>query len=1271
MLVLTAIDFIRLLRSGLLLATAAIVLVSCKSSDDSFNFAGETDSNSQQGAATISSVSPTATTNIMCVSSNVRCGTSGALVNGSSQSFSVSVTGAAPITYVWKLNGTVVYSGGSLYTMVASPSTVTAGTYTLNVTVANDQGSDTHDFTVKVNEPPTLSGPSPTNIETLNLNYSSAKTFEISGADSNSDAISYVWRLDDASSVRLTGSAITGGSRGVYAPVVGDLGSRSVKVILRDAHYAEIGAGKYEPEEYEWDVNVNYLTDACNNLAAGAICTVIGRPGMVTDTDSPADGFYTATTEPAKVRPNYLFEDSVGNIFISDSTNHVIWYHNRLPPGPPGNDVVRLGKTIKAGKIIAIVGTGSSGISNDADPSYTYNNYKLDSPQMMYYDSVADALYVADYGNHRVVRVDSSGMGTRIFGNLTTTPNNATTNGSSAAEISAAAAVCAYPIGLVVNAAKTRMYVACSGSHLIKYVNMTDPTPSNWTSSVAVGRVSAAGAVTNGTDTDVVAGGGWGAATARVQYPWALALDLNENLYWTLNNTNSLIQVLRVAANPTSYFDGTVATPTVGKIYTLAGGNGDAPSSITDVTRAAFRFRDGRGLVVNEPSIGNISGFFVTSSLRSIIVYLNNNASTQTIGGNTIGVAASAVTGSAATDIISHAGHSFVADSPVYFSSLTGGTGLTVNTTYYVRTVVAGVSYQLAASAGGGAINFTSDITAANIRTADKVGIAWGVYSGLGGSYVGETQPAANVNRLNAPTGLLLSGNSLIVADTNNYRVRSLDISVADGAMATITGGVEIKTGSSADSETPAPNFRGYFLEQMLFDSAANRLYFADNGAAPTNWSTSEIPRTPDIENHRIRRFDPVLGVVDTLVGRGWGDTSPLNEPANTALIQGVKGMAMLSDGNILFADRHLFGAGGSRSCMVRAYNRLATSQLYFGSTALAGNVATIAGNYTNGCNTFTGGGGAATSSRIYYPQGIATDGSNLYIASYQEHCILKVNSAGTISSYIGSCGAAANVNGTFGAARLRYPTQLMTDPRYPTNFFVVDQTDQPTSSIKYVNVSGATVSVVGSSISDQRIEALTGLTSGGYTQAMTTYDAPASAVTTGAAATNVIQHAGHEFSDGDLVYFKTLTGGAGLSIETWYYVKAAVAGTSYQLSTSMGGASIDFTTDISAATISSEDDLICYTSGALGSGGLGSHNVICRKRLSGDLSIRIGQADSSLVKGGSQMDVEEEGQAWNSGTKALNIKLNGPAGLAFDADGNLYITERDASVVRKVKKWW
>lgn len=77
-----------------------------------------------------------------------------------------------------------------------------------------------------------------------------------------------------------------------------------------------------------------------------------------------------------------------------------------------------------------------------------------------------------------------------------------------------------------------------------------------------------------------------------------------------------------------------------------------------------------------------------------------------------------AITGTEATNLINHAGHTFVNNDPVTFTALTGGAGFTVGTTYFVVSSVAGVSYQLSATSGGAAINFTTDISAGTIGRA-------------------------------------------------------------------------------------------------------------------------------------------------------------------------------------------------------------------------------------------------------------------------------------------------------------------------------------------------------------------------------------------------------------------------------------------------------------------------------------------------------------------------------------------------------------------------
>lgn len=104
-------------------------------------------------------------------------------------------------------------------------------------------------------------------------------------------------------------------------------------------------------------------------------------------------------------------------------------------------------------------------------------------------------------------------------------------------------------------------------------------------------------------------------------------------------------------------------------------------------------------------------------------IYVHNGISTvhQYYSFNTavsLTWSASSATGVASTDVISNAGHSYLNGDQVVFTALSGGTGLVVGQTYFVISAVAGVSFQLSATSGGAAINFTTDITSAQIGRA-------------------------------------------------------------------------------------------------------------------------------------------------------------------------------------------------------------------------------------------------------------------------------------------------------------------------------------------------------------------------------------------------------------------------------------------------------------------------------------------------------------------------------------------------------------------------
>jgi hypothetical protein len=88
-------------------------------------------------------------------------------------------------------------------------------------------------------------------------------------------------------------------------------------------------------------------------------------------------------------------------------------------------------------------------------------------------------------------------------------------------------------------------------------------------------------------------------------------------------------------------------------------------------------------------------------------------------GGNNISVnsqgsykvAWRSVTGLASTDVFTSTGHGFVNTDQVYLTNLTGGTGLTAGTNYFIISATTN-TFQVSLTSGGSAVNFTTDLTA-------------------------------------------------------------------------------------------------------------------------------------------------------------------------------------------------------------------------------------------------------------------------------------------------------------------------------------------------------------------------------------------------------------------------------------------------------------------------------------------------------------------------------------------------------------------------------
>ncbi|MFZ9596422.1 MAG: hypothetical protein ACO3A2_10135 [Bdellovibrionia bacterium] len=314
-------------------------------------------------------------------------------------------------------------------------------------------------------------------------------------------------------------------------------------------------------------------------------------------------------------------------------------------------------------------------------------------------------------------------------------------------------------------------------------------------------------------------------------------------------------------------------------------------------------------------------------------------------------------------------------------------------------------------------------------------------------SYNGED--VGKLTRVSSPRGLAIhsiSNTELVFADQGNARVRTLDLSIANGRSNTIIGAGRLRSGFLTDTALPAPRVMMNSPVYLHFNSASNTILYSDSA------------------NSRIRSVDLTTGMVSTLIGTGLGDGSVENQDPFAVLMRSPTGVTV-HNGHVLYQEQ------STPDCIIRAYNSGVSNASIFNGLAIlnAGTVSTIAGNISLGCQAWTAGtpnvnGTSALLNKLNSGEGIVSDGSSIYIAGYSDHCILKMDADGKLYQFLGACGTAGSADGLANTAvRLRYPTALVMDPdsANPGNFFIVDQIDQ-TSMIRYVNFKTSTVLISG-----------------------------------------------------------------------------------------------------------------------------------------------------------------------------------------------------------------
>jgi sugar lactone lactonase YvrE len=240
----------------------------------------------------------------------------------------------------------------------------------------------------------------------------------------------------------------------------------------------------------------------------------------------------------------------------------------------------------------------------------------------------------------------------------------------------------------------------------------------------------------------------------------------------------------------------------------------------------------------------------------------------------------------------------------------------------------------------------------------------------------GSADGTGTAARFNGPDDVAVdSAGNVYVADTVNDVIRKVNVAGVVTTLAGMAGQPGSADGAGAAAQFDDPG-------AVAVDLAGN-VYVADTG------------------NSTIRRVTPT-GTVSTVAGTA-GQAGSGNGTGTAAQFSGPSGIAVDSEGNIYVGDT------GNDTV------RLVTQ---------AGVVTTLAG--AAGLDGYLDGTGGAA--RFKYPMGVAVDGSgNVYVADSGNLVIREITPGGAVSTLAGEAGSYGSADGTGSAAR--FGDSLYTGP--------------------------------------------------------------------------------------------------------------------------------------------------------------------------------------------------------------------------------------------------
>jgi hypothetical protein len=662
------------------------------------------------------------------------------ILSTETKNFLISATGNPPLSFEWSIDPGSALTSCTTSTCSLTGGDLTPGNYVLSVELTDALNStDDHSYNVVINDKPRITFKTPTNSTPLIMNCGVSKSFNMTIEDLNfSDGqnFSVSWYLNDQPNNSLSSSnslmSHPMSSTATFSPNCNPLliGDHVLKAVVSDG---------YETQTLEWNITVNYFSEACNNLTSGQICTITGLLGM-------GSGLNINSSSEVRIYPQYTIPYPAGGLFVTDTQKHVVWFVNNT-----STSKTVLGKTVAANTIYALFGTGIIGIGTEGR---AYNEFYLSSPQGVAYSAIEDALYVADYGNARIVRFNSSGVSTIFAGGG---PNNNTTgNVDGGARTSHR---CGEPLNMTLDDSERKLFVACYGNATINQGSIKY-FMTNADQGYSLIKVQDVSGLANIEGTIGLAG------TASTRRIYSIVKDPFSKIIYA-SDSEAWGQIMAISyGDSKNYYGNAVSLPAnTMRRLTLNAGIGNTLNRLySDVTGRLRAYS-----LAPYSSGGELKGLFLSNYHYHNISLLNLSSSDITLGGRT-------VASGYYNNILGNSGADYSRAKPAWSNTYI----------YYALGIYSDgndLIFNDRGSVPAGNFKVSAlDITVPNGNTRDIVGSIPTV------GYDGESAKISNLRQLYLPKNLTYSSNSnsLVVMDSNNYRVRKLNLN--SGALNSIIG---------------------------------------------------------------------------------------------------------------------------------------------------------------------------------------------------------------------------------------------------------------------------------------------------------------------------------------------------------------------------------------------------------------------------------------------------------------------------------------------------